>query len=476
METQNTSNGSRQPRRSRSGSDARKRARSRQRESSEPRQRTRCADLIYDQQPGSTGSAGHDYTRAEFEEMRRERSGSRGSQASQPAPRRSKSRTRAPEDEPTARKARDDNCSKEQQASDRQRRAAATTRRAPQGDGKRNRTERESEPEPSLPQPSARTVMLIAIGTAAVVLLCVFLFGIMPRYSGVQEASEQQDNAEAESANSESSQKAESSDPKSDDGPTPAVDALKELLGDETANKLLAKAETNEDAYWIASHPEAYQAEGREVYWKTLKLAADEDAALKFVRDYADMYPMDKPDMNPELAADSSSLVSTKFNTKVPHLYQWDRRWGNTVYSSAAFGLTGCGPTSIAMVYQGVTGKDDMTPYDMGELARDNGFMSEFQGTGSDFFEFVAETYGFSCTVVYNADSDSIRELINDGYVVIANLGPGVFTQDGHYFVLTGVDADGKIIINDPYSEVRSTQTWDADLIIGETIAFFAFK
>ena len=60
--------------------------------------------------------------------------------------------------------------------------------------------------------------------------------------------------------------------------------------------------------------------------------------------------------------------------------------------------------------------------------------------------------------------------------MIIANLGPGIFTQNGHYFVLTGVDTDGKIIINDPYSEVRSTQTWDADLIIGETIAFFAFK
>ena len=181
METQNTSNGSKQPRRSQSGSDARKRARSRQRGSSEPRQRTRFDDLIYDQQPGRTGSTSHEYTRAEYEEMRRERSGSRGSQASQPAPRRLKSRTRAPEDEPTARKARDDNRSKEQQASDRQRRAAATTRRAPQGDGKRNRAERESEPEPSLPQPSARTVMLIAIGTAAVVLLFQKLSGLLQR-------------------------------------------------------------------------------------------------------------------------------------------------------------------------------------------------------------------------------------------------------------------------------------------------------
>ncbi len=476
METQNTSNGSKQPRRSQSGSDARKRARSRQRGSSEPRQRTRFDDLIYDQQPGRTGSTSHEYTRAEYEEMRRERSGSRGSQASQPPQRRPRQRSRASEDEPTARRPRDNDRSKEQQATGRRRAASSATKREPRSDEKRDRAKAGEKAAPSLPQLNGSTIKLIAIVVAIVVVLCIILFGIVPRCSGGQEASDQQANTEAAGANSEGSQEAESSGPQNDDGTTPAADTLKELLGDEDANKLLAKAETDEDAYWIASHPEVYQKEGWDVYWKTLKLAADEDAALKFVRDYADRYPMDKPDMSAELAMDNSSLKDTKFDTKVPHLYQWDRRWGNTVYSSAAFGLTGCGPTSIAMVYQGVTGKDDMTPYDMGELARTNGFMSEFQGTGSDFFEFVAATYGFSYSAFSYTDPDSIRSLLKDGYVIIANLGPGIFTQNGHYFVLTGVDTDGKIIINDPYSEVRSTQTWDADLIIGETIAFFAFK
>ena len=53
----------------------------------------------------------------------------------------------------------------------------------------------------------------------------------------------------------------------------------------------------------------------------------------------------------------------------IPRFYQWDELWGYTVYSGTAFGLTGCCPTCLAMVYQGVTGNTDLSPYDLGEVA-----------------------------------------------------------------------------------------------------------
>ncbi|MDO7203706.1 papain-like cysteine protease family protein [Paraclostridium bifermentans] len=43
-------------------------------------------------------------------------------------------------------------------------------------------------------------------------------------------------------------------------------------------------------------------------------------------------------------------------------------------------------------------------------------------------------------------------------------MGPGHFTTEGHYIVLTGVTDDGKIIVNDSDSKERSSKTWDVDV------------
>ena len=251
------------------------------------------------------------------------------------------------------------------------------------------------------------------------------------------------------------------------------VDALTRILGADDAAKLLEQAKTSPDARWIASHTDSYAMDD-ELKWKILKLAADEPAALKYVREFPEKYPAETVDMNAGLAVDDSYLTGTDFDTGIPHFYQWDRRWGYTVYSPTPFGLAGCGPTCMAMVYQGLTGNTDLTPYDMGVRASERGFMHEYEGTDIGLFFDQAEEFGLSCDMV-DISPDIIRDLLANGYVIVANVGPGYFSQYGHFFVLTRVTEDGGIIMNDPYSEQRSTQIWDADLIAGESIALFAF-
>ena len=278
----------------------------------------------------------------------------------------------------------------------------------------------------------------------------------------------------SDESSSASSASAESTTVESPDGAQLQVDELIDIIGEEEAEKLLAQAETNADAYWIASHIEEFEFEGETVEWKILKLAADEPLSLGYVRDFAEKYPQDEADMDPALAMDESYLAGTKFDTGVPHLYQWDRRWGQIIYCSTTFGLTGCGPACMAMVYQGLTGNDDLTPYDMAIRAQEGGYMAQFEGTSTGFFFAEADADGLYCRQI-DISADSIRESLYNGEIIIANLGQGYFTIFGHFFVLVGVDENGDIIINDPYSEVRSTQTWDADLIANESIALFAF-
>ncbi len=253
------------------------------------------------------------------------------------------------------------------------------------------------------------------------------------------------------------------------------VQALVTLLGEEETAKLLAQAKTNPDALWIAAHPDAYAFEGIEVQYKILKLAADEPEAISYVREFPAKYPTIEAVTDKDLAMDVASPVSSVPNTSVPHLYQWDRRWAYTIYSSASFGLTGCGPTSLAMVYQGLNRTVDRTPYDMAVLAEERGYMSEFNGTDGTFFFEIASELGLNCWDAY-PDATNIRDELKQGHVIIANLGPGYFTTNGHFFVLAGLTDDGQVIVNDPYSVVRSSQTWDPEFIANETMAMYVYS
>lgn len=253
------------------------------------------------------------------------------------------------------------------------------------------------------------------------------------------------------------------------------VEALVTLLGEEEAAKLVAQAKTDSDALWIAAHPDAYAFDGIEVQYKMLKLAADEPAAIKYVREFPAKYPMADADDDKSLAMDVASPSSAVPTTSIPHLYQWDRRWAFTIYSSATFGLTGCGPTSLAMVYQGLNKAADRTPHDMAMLAEERGYMSEYNGTDSSFFLDMAGELDLSCWDEY-PDAGNIRDELSRGNVIIANLGPGYFTTNGHFFVLAGLTDDGQVIVNDPYSVVRSSQTWDPEFIAAESVAMFVFS
>ncbi len=178
---------------------------------------------------------------------------------------------------------------------------------------------------------------------------------------------------------------------------------LKAVLGDDLAAQLVQAASASDDAAWIAAHPDAYAMDGDAVQYKLLKLAAVEPEAVPFVRTFPDAYP-----------AESALGTDDPASGEVPRLYQWDQRWGSTVYSSTTFALTGCCPTSLSMVYQGLTGKGDLSPYDMGKRASDGGFETAFDGTDSSFLVSEAASLGLSCEAL-SVDAGSVRAALEGG-------------------------------------------------------------
>ena len=281
------------------------------------------------------------------------------------------------------------------------------------------------------------------------------------------------DGQASRSETSSSAKPTDIEDKKPDKELKPKKKALKAILGNETAALLIERAESDMDAAWIAANPDAYKEYGAELQEKLLKLAADDPLAIPFVRGFPEHAYTDGPNLKAP-AMDKKIHVKGIPKTKFPHLYQWDLRWGYAKFSADGFGLAACGPTSLTMVYQGLTGKTNITPYDMGRMAEEQGFVITGQGSTDGLFTEMPLQLGLNWWEV-PIDANGIKETLSAGHPIIANVGPGYFSRVGHFFVLAGITEDGKVILNDPYSVERSSKLWDPEQIASESRALYAY-
>lgn len=203
---------------------------------------------------------------------------------------------------------------------------------------------------------------------------------------------------------------------------------------------------------------------GEHYQQKMLELAAKDPEALDYVADFPDRYP----------ASSGVAYSDAVARGSVPDLKQWDQRWGYVEYCGAAIGSTGCCPTSLSMVYMALTGKTDKTPADMAALATADGYAVDGEGTIGEFLVDDAGKLGLACEE-FSPSAASLVRYLKNGFVVIVNVGPGDFTDSGHFFVARGVTSDGSIQINDPYSSVNTAKTWDANAIANQSIMMYAF-
>ena len=214
----------------------------------------------------------------------------------------------------------------------------------------------------------------------------------------------------------------------------------------------------------IVNNASALAKTGELYQLKMLELASEDPQAIDYVADFPQSYPQSVGNVYSDAVQKGT----------VPDLKQWDERWGYVEYCGAAIGSTGCCPTSLSMVYMALTGKTDKTPADMAALATADGYAVDGEGTIGNFLPDEAAKLGLICNVFYPS-AESLVWFLQNGFFVIVNVGPGDFTDSGHFFVARGVASDGSIQINDPYSSVNTAKTWDANAIANQSIMMYAF-
>lgn len=160
------------------------------------------------------------------------------------------------------------------------------------------------------------------------------------------------------------------------------------------------------------------------------------------------------------------SLLEGNCGLKVVYYNQGDAAWKSLPYSTSTIGISGCGPTSMAICISTLSNKK-VTPRQTCEWAGKHGYYVSGQGSRHSVIPGLAKAYNLKCKGVGRNKSQIINAL-KSGKLVVAIMSHGHFTRYGHFIVLTGIK-DGKITVADCGSRARTKQTWSLDLIVNES-------
>lgn len=184
-------------------------------------------------------------------------------------------------------------------------------------------------------------------------------------------------------------------------------------------------------------------------YPKQLKdLALKNEEALEFVYDYpAEHVKEHTIDLTEEASMDS-----------VPLFVQWDKRWGYEKYSGNFFAASGCGPTTLSMVVVYLTHNRDASPIAVAKYSKEAGYSVDGSGSSWTLISEGSMHYGVKAKAVA-LDESRMKAELDEGHPIVVNVGPGDFTDTGHFMVITGYDDEG-FSINDPNSIEKSGKRW----------------
>lgn len=208
-----------------------------------------------------------------------------------------------------------------------------------------------------------------------------------------------------------------------------------------------------------------------QILQKLAELAEEHDLIRK-IYNQAEHYSMEMLEHlanNPEMAAyviasperegrTFGTYTEEELEETYPLLLQFDPRWGYFEYGGKAMGLSGCGPTCLAMAILALTDYQDMTPDKIAEYSMEKDYYVEDVGTAWKLMDELPKLCGL--TVAHpTLREESMKAVLDDGKVLICSVKKGVFTADGHFIVIYGYDESG-FKVNDPQCVARSRKTW----------------
>ena len=141
----------------------------------------------------------------------------------------------------------------------------------------------------------------------------------------------------------------------------------------------------------------------------------------------------------------------------VPLFYMSD--YPDIRYRAGTLATSGSNIASLSMVASYLTGHE----YRPDELAD---YFANYIGNSLQWLEYASDQLQLPWEKA--ANFHVAKQALQDGKIVITVLGDrSIFTQTQHFIVLTGINADGRITVNDPYEPHYSQWNLEKGLVEG---------
>ncbi len=232
--------------------------------------------------------------------------------------------------------------------------------------------------------------------------------------------------------------------------------------------KLAVLAETDPRAQYIIDNFNIYPDIMVDYFHEALSV--NENNALDFLYSYPQH-------MNDNL---TMSYTDEELNSEnVPALYMSDNRWRYEKIGGYYIEQAGCMTVSLTMAYLYLTGKDDVNPRKIADIALEVNALGAFGGVDMNGVADIcgklglnAVVYdcsdGVSSTKISHLDIAAMKEIINNDHVLL--VGTMGETFGGHAIVITRIEDDGTMYLNDPASPEKTQKAWNFEELENEFV------
>lgn len=147
---------------------------------------------------------------------------------------------------------------------------------------------------------------------------------------------------------------------------------------------------------------------------------------------------------------------------------QGDIRWKEYLYGGEdRISKYGCGPVCVAMIINSFSSQP-VSPVEMADWSAANGYYARHGGSYHGLIPASISAFGLQVESVTERTPEHVSELLASGHILVALMGKGSLTQNGHFIIIAQLCDNGNVYIADPASYENSTKEWDLQLLMDE--------
>ncbi|MDT3844610.1 MAG: C39 family peptidase [Bacillota bacterium] len=181
------------------------------------------------------------------------------------------------------------------------------------------------------------------------------------------------------------------------------------------------------------------------------------------------LHPINLPNTLHYIDNDYNLILDTAMG---PMLYfnQGDSHWtGYMIGGRDRLGRYGCGPTVVSMIVNSFNSMDNgVSPVTIAEWALANNQYAMGGGSYHSLIPNALTAYGMQVAPVTERTPERVHAALDQGHLLVALMGKGDLTNNGHFIIIAQHNPDGSVMIADSNRFDNCTKAWDLNSLLSQ--------